>query len=100
MNLQKIGKILRTERKNRALRLEDMANENLSVTTLSNIERGLPNVILDRYVMYAEVLGLAEKLFGIVSESELEERRIKQRLIDIEEMLNADPDKALSSLNE
>lgn len=87
MNLQKIGKLLRSERKKRELRLEDVANDNLSITTLSNIERGLPNVILDRYVMYAEVFGLAEKLFGIVSESELEEKRLKQRLIDIEECL-------------
>jgi tetratricopeptide (TPR) repeat protein len=100
MNLQKIGDILRTERSKRKLRLEDVANENLSITTISNIERGLPNVIMAKYVMYAELLGLAEKLFGIVSESELEERRIKQRLNDIEEMLNTDPDKALSSLNE
>jgi tetratricopeptide (TPR) repeat protein len=99
MNLQKIGKILRAERKKRGLRLEDLANENLSVTTLSNIERGLPNVIVDRYMMYAESLGLADGLFGIVSESELEERKIKKRLIDIEEMLNADPNKALSALD-
>lgn len=52
LELQPIGEIIRKVRKERGLRLEDLADENISVATLSNIERGVPHVKMEK-VMYA-----------------------------------------------
>ncbi|MCS1350419.1 helix-turn-helix domain-containing protein [Mechercharimyces sp. CAU 1602] len=45
MHTREIGEILRRIRKGKGLRLEDVADDNISPATVSNIERGVPHVL-------------------------------------------------------
>ncbi|MFC4077609.1 tetratricopeptide repeat protein [Salinithrix halophila] len=44
IDIHEIGEIIRKLRKERGLRLEDLADSNISPATISNIERGVPHV--------------------------------------------------------
>ncbi|GGA59094.1 hypothetical protein GCM10007416_35290 [Kroppenstedtia guangzhouensis] len=44
LELNELGEVIRKERKKRGLRLEDLADENISPATISNIERGVAHV--------------------------------------------------------
>ncbi|MDR6227382.1 helix-turn-helix transcriptional regulator [Desmospora profundinema] len=44
LHIHEVGELIRKVRKGRGLRLEDLADENISPATISNIERGVPHV--------------------------------------------------------
>lgn len=56
-----LGRWIRQQRKERGLRLEDLAGAGLSVATISNIERGVPRVRPKKFVLLLNKLQLGEK---------------------------------------
>ncbi|WP_176391852.1 helix-turn-helix domain-containing protein [Marininema halotolerans] len=56
--IQEIGEIIRKVRKEKGLRLEDLADENISPATISNIERGIPHVNPQRATYLLEKLDI------------------------------------------
>ena len=48
LDLAQTGELIRKILKERGLRLEDLADENISPATISNIERGIPHVHVDK----------------------------------------------------
>lgn len=58
MHIHEIGELIRKIRKQRGLRLEDLADENISPATISNIERGVPHVNMDKAEYLLAKLGL------------------------------------------
>src|SRR5690554_2865525 len=53
IQINEIGELIRKRRREQGLRLEDLADENISPATISNIERGVPYVHQEkvRYVL-------------------------------------------------
>lgn len=100
VDLISVGNILRNKRKEIRKRLEDYADDKISTATLSNIERGLPNVHIDKIRYYAEKLGVTlEEVPSLIEEKEAQERRIKSKLQSIHSVVAiVDPDKALERL--
>ncbi|MCH5584796.1 tetratricopeptide repeat protein [Shimazuella sp. AN120528] len=98
--LEKIGAILRDNRQRLGKRIEDMVDENISRSTISNAERGLPNVTESMYIYYAEKLGLGSSLFGIVEEKEQLEQEANEELKEIENVIAVDSDDSLQKLEE
>lgn len=58
-----LGSLIRQRRKELGLTLNDLANENISVPMISNIERGITgNVISDKVAYIREKLGLTDEM--------------------------------------
>jgi tetratricopeptide (TPR) repeat protein len=96
-----VGPILRNERKAKGLTIEQVVSAlSFETTTLSYLERGYQNVGDDKYTEYAEYLGLAEKLFGIVSKEKQKQQALKKRLAQIEAIARINPKKAMPYLAE
>ncbi|MBD1373853.1 helix-turn-helix transcriptional regulator [Hazenella sp. IB182357] len=53
-----VGKALRNKRKEKRLRIEDLADENISTSTISNIERGHHSVTPEKVEYYGEKLDI------------------------------------------
>jgi tetratricopeptide (TPR) repeat protein len=95
----KMGEMFRLRRKELGLRQEDIANKaNVSISTVSNLELGNHAVKEDSILACAEVLGIADDLFGLLSETEQKERAAKKELEQIEEITRANPNEALKQL--
>lgn len=58
LDLVVIGEVLKKKRREEHKILEDLADEKVSTSTLSNIERGLPIVNTDKIYYYAHKLGV------------------------------------------
>lgn len=56
--IQELGEIIRKVRKKHGLRLEDLADDNISVATISNIERGVPHVSMDKSMYLLDRLNI------------------------------------------
>ncbi|WP_187118683.1 helix-turn-helix domain-containing protein [Risungbinella massiliensis] len=56
---KKLGDLLKQKRKQANLRQEDLADSEISVSTISNIERGLSNVKLDKIEYLCEKLSVS-----------------------------------------
>lgn len=56
--LQEMGEVIRRVRKERGLRLEDLADENISPATVSNIERGVAHVSPEKITYLLEKLNI------------------------------------------
>lgn len=98
--LEKIGSILRDKRRSLQKRIEDMVDENISRSTISNAERGLPNVTESMYIYYAEKLNLGSSLFGIIEEKAQLEEEANEELKEIENVIAVDSDDSLQKLAE
>ncbi|MDA8352560.1 MAG: helix-turn-helix transcriptional regulator [Firmicutes bacterium] len=59
VDIYDLGRVIRKVRKERGLRLEDLADGNISPATISNIERGVPHVRSDRAFYVLEKLGIS-----------------------------------------
>ncbi|MFC4076213.1 tetratricopeptide repeat protein [Salinithrix halophila] len=59
LDTQSIGEIIRKIRKERGLRLEDLADESISPATISNLERGVPHVKTDKLYYLLEKLDVS-----------------------------------------
>jgi transcriptional regulator with XRE-family HTH domain len=76
-----IGQAIRRVRKDRNLRLEDLADDNISVATISNIERGVAHVKFDKVRYLLDKLNLEIKdLPDILMDNEQELREIRFKL--------------------
>lgn len=93
----RIGCIYRQERKRQGLSLPQLEDENISRSTMNNIERGVL-VGEDKYVYYAKLLGIDEELFGIISKETKKEKELKKRLLKLEEIISANPENVLAKL--
>ncbi|MCS1351217.1 helix-turn-helix transcriptional regulator [Mechercharimyces sp. CAU 1602] len=60
LHTKEMGEILRRIRKEKGLRLEDIADQNISPATVSNIERGVPHVLPGKVQYLLERLGTNE----------------------------------------
>jgi tetratricopeptide (TPR) repeat protein len=87
LEINEIGELIRKRRKERNLRLEDLADENISPATISNIERGVPHVNPEkiRYLMGKLDLDL-EKLPELMMDEQEQLKSIQFRLMAIETM--------------
>lgn len=77
MSLEQIelGNLIRKKRKSLGLTLTDLAGENISVPTISNIERGVVNNVSEDKIAYLlEKLGLDERTIEQMKQSDTEER--------------------------
>lgn len=87
-DILQIGSLIRKARKERGLRLEDIADENISPATVSNIERGVPHVSTDKVIYLLEKLGLTMDDIPQILESAQEELDdLKLQLTSIESLL-------------
>lgn len=96
LEIHEIGEVIRKVRKDRGLRLEDLADENISPATISNIERGVPHVNLEKtkYLLRKLELDLETLPSLMVSEQqEMEETKFElfnvELLLDIEDLNQA-----------
>jgi tetratricopeptide (TPR) repeat protein len=95
----KMGEMFRLRRRELSLRQEDVANQaGLSVSTVSNLELGNHTIKQESILACAQVLGIADGLFGLLSEAEQKEQTVKQELEKIEKITHANPDEALKQL--
>ncbi|WP_028776611.1 helix-turn-helix transcriptional regulator [Shimazuella kribbensis] len=95
-----VGAILLQERKIQGKTIQEVADEmGIGTTTVSGMERGLPNVADEKYIMYAKYLGKAEELFALEDENKVREQAIFNDLLHIEDILNAVPNTAQKRLD-
>ncbi|MCH5583531.1 tetratricopeptide repeat protein [Shimazuella sp. AN120528] len=96
---EKMGEIFRSRRKELGLRQEDVAiKAGVSISTVSNLELGNHTVKEESIAACAEVLGVAEDIYGLLSEAEQKEQWAKRELEKIEKITHANPDEALNQL--
>jgi tetratricopeptide (TPR) repeat protein len=96
----KIGELLRKRRKELGLRLEDLADEFISPSTISNIERGITYVNEDKVRYVADKLGVdLDKIHELLEKEKQEEEQLELRLAAVENMIDLmSPDKGLERL--
>ncbi|MDA8352898.1 MAG: helix-turn-helix transcriptional regulator [Firmicutes bacterium] len=101
LEIHEIGEVIRKVRKQRGLRLEDLADENISPATISNIERGVPHVNMEKtkYLLGKLDLDLDNLPHLMVNErQELEE--IQFELFKVEALLDiGNTEEALNKLD-
>jgi tetratricopeptide (TPR) repeat protein len=98
---EKMGEIFRLRRKEMGLRQEDVAKKaGVSISTISNLELGNHTVKEESIIAYAGALGVAEDIFGLLSDAEQKEQKAKRELRKIEKIARANPDEALNQLTE
>ncbi|MDN4593030.1 helix-turn-helix domain-containing protein [Polycladomyces subterraneus] len=96
-----VGNVIRKVRKNKNLRLEDLADENISPATVSNIERGVPHVSPDKPLYLLDKLGLTLEQIPQLLECEThKENKLLIRLMAIESSIGyGDSRELLSELD-
>ncbi len=101
LEMSEIGKFIRKVRKEKGLRLEDLADEHISTATISNIERGVSHVNKDKvlYLMSKLELDLNEIPEMIEKDTEtLESMQVKFAAIETMIQMGM-PERALSLLS-
>ncbi|MGA8941681.1 MAG: tetratricopeptide repeat protein [Thermoactinomyces sp.] len=101
LEMSEIGKFIRKVRKEKGLRLEDLADEHISTATISNIERGVSHVNKDKvlYLMSKLELDLNEIPEMIEKDTEtLESMQVKFAAIETMIQMGM-PQRALSLLS-
>ncbi|MBH8598014.1 MULTISPECIES: tetratricopeptide repeat protein [unclassified Thermoactinomyces] len=95
-----IGEILRKRRKEMGLRLEDLADDFISPSTISNIERGITYVNEDKVRYVAEKLNInLDQIHDLIAKEKQEEAHMELQLAAIENMIDLmSPDKGLERL--
>ncbi|WP_054949286.1 helix-turn-helix domain-containing protein [Numidum massiliense] len=84
-----LGSLMRKRRKEMGLTLSDLADESVSVPTISNIERGIThNLSSDKVAYIREKLGLTDDvLMQMQQKTEVEEQQFKRKLSIIRNLL-------------
>lgn len=95
-----IGELLRKRRKELGLRLEDLADDFISPSTISNIERGITYVNEEKVRYVADKLEVnLERIHDLLAKEKQEEEQIVLKLTAIENMVDLmNPDKGLEHL--
>jgi tetratricopeptide (TPR) repeat protein len=96
-----IGEVIRKVRKERGLKLEDVADNNISVATISNIERGVPHVKTDKVMYLLEKLNIKlEEVPALIMGKKEEMKSLRVRLLGVESLFaNNKWDKAMDILD-
>jgi tetratricopeptide (TPR) repeat protein len=89
--LHEMGEVIRKVRKERGLRLEDLADENISPATVSNIERGIAHVSPEKITYLLEKLELpAHKLPEMLLKEQEVLEKVKFKLLTIANLCTID----------
>lgn len=91
LDRKEIGEILRRIRKEKGWSIENISkmNNNISQTTISNIERGVPSVGNEFIEEYCTFLGIPHgKLPSLLQIENIQRETIHKKLIRIENMIN------------
>jgi tetratricopeptide (TPR) repeat protein len=84
-----IGEVIRKVRKDRGLKLEDLADQNISVATISNIERGVPHVKTDKVLYLLEKLNIElERIPAMIMGKQEELKALNVRLLGVESLFS------------
>ncbi|MFC4076053.1 helix-turn-helix domain-containing protein [Salinithrix halophila] len=87
LDIHEIGEVIRKVRKERGLRLEDLADQNISPATISNIERGVPHVNPQRATYLLKKLDIQlDELPNLMIAEQQELQNVKFDLFAIETM--------------
>lgn len=89
LEISELGEIIRKVRKERGLTLTDLADENISQATISNIERGVPHVHADKVEYMLEKLEIKDKLPELLSGEQQELKQIHFYLFSIQALLHS-----------
>ncbi|SMO71189.1 tetratricopeptide repeat protein [Melghirimyces algeriensis] len=102
LEIHEIGEVIRKVRKERGFRLEDLADDNISPATISNIERGVPHVNMDKTKYLLKKLDLdLDNLPNLMVNEQQELEETKFELFKIETLLGInDRDSAYKKLKE
>ncbi|SDW64312.1 Tetratricopeptide repeat-containing protein [Marininema mesophilum] len=100
--IKDVGEAIRRVRKSKGLRLEDLADENISPATISNIERGITHVNTSKVYYLVEKLGLSmSEVPGILLDHEKELEDLKFNLSLIEMMIDLEkPKEVLAKMDD
>ncbi|MBA4496397.1 helix-turn-helix domain-containing protein [Paenactinomyces guangxiensis] len=97
-----IGHMIRKKRKELRLTLDDIADEYVSASTVSNLERGIPNVALEKIAYVAKKLDL--ELTDLPSVLKKIDRREERTISKLKKLMTtadlAAPDEALKRIKE
>lgn len=94
LEMREIGEVIRKVRKERGMRLEDLADDHISPATISNIERGVPHVSRDKVVYVLDKLGLSmDRLPEMMAGEQKKLEDIRLQLTAIESLLEAEQTK-------
>ncbi|WP_124726584.1 helix-turn-helix domain-containing protein [Staphylospora marina] len=86
--LHEMGEVIRKVRKERGLRLEDLADENISPATVSNIERGVTHVSPEKITYLLEKLNLPiHKLPEMLYREQEELKKMRLELLAVSTLL-------------
>ncbi|MDR6226874.1 helix-turn-helix domain-containing protein [Desmospora profundinema] len=85
-----LGKFIRKTRRERGLRLEDLADEHISPTTISNIERGVPHVSNEKVLYLANKLQIRlERIPELLLKEKDQVRILHQKMKAVDTLLSA-----------
>lgn len=100
-SLTQIGEIIRRVRKDKGLRLEDIADENISPATVSNLERGVSHVKQEKMFYLLDKLEISmDKLPELIIDQKEDLKRGKFNLFIIESLRDSGfPKLALEKIN-
>lgn len=101
MEIQELGEVIRKVRKERGLRLEDLADENISPATISNIERGVSHVSSDKAMYLLKKLEISlDQIPGLLMREQEELNQIQFELLGAESLFsNGKADQAMELLS-
>ncbi|MGI6127933.1 MAG: tetratricopeptide repeat protein [Planifilum sp.] len=90
LEMREIGEVIRKVRKERGMRLEDLADEHISPATISNIERGVPHVSKDKVAYVLDKLELSmDRLPEMMAGEQKKLESIQLQLSAIESLIEA-----------
>lgn len=99
VDLLELGNLLRKRRKELNYILEELADENISASTISNIELGKTNVADDRRLYLIKKLDLdPNDIPMLLSEQESKSKNLKIHLESIEHLIDLNPNKGWQKL--
>ncbi|SMO69767.1 helix-turn-helix domain-containing protein [Melghirimyces algeriensis] len=88
LQIRGIGEAIRSVRKSRGLRLEDVADDQISTATISNIERGVGHVNTSKVYYLLEKMGLSmDQIPSILMEQEEAFKELEFNLTAIEAVI-------------
>ncbi|MFS8514779.1 MAG: helix-turn-helix domain-containing protein, partial [Planifilum fulgidum] len=94
LEIREIGEVIRKVRKERGMRLEDLADEHISPATISNIERGVPHVSKDKVNYVLDKLGLSlDRLPEMMTREQKKLEDIRLQLTAVESLIEAKENK-------
>lgn len=101
VDLNLVGEAIRNYRKEKKLRLEDLADENISVSTISNIERGFAHVKKEKVNYLLQKLGINLSDLTVFEQNlQKKDEQISLQLTGLESWIVCDEEsKALTELN-